>query len=142
MLLSPRARCRIRLMKIYFSHAGSYDYKKDLYEPIKNSSLNEQNEFFLPHEPGNIGTRTEDIIKNSDLLIAEVSRPSTGQGIELGWASAHHQPIACIYRIGTHHSNSLSFICTEFVAYQNDTDLITALETLISRFRAKIPNKR
>lgn len=40
---------------------------------------------------------TKDIIKTCDLMIAEVSLPATGLGIELGWAKAFKVPILCMY---------------------------------------------
>ena len=85
-------------MKIYVSHSSSYDYINEIYNPIINSDISKTNTFFLPHENKNKITNTKDIIASYDLVIAEVSLPSTGQGIELGWASYANVHILCVYK--------------------------------------------
>ncbi|MES2930765.1 MAG: hypothetical protein V4665_03200 [Patescibacteria group bacterium] len=73
-------------MKIFVSHSQNFDFTADLYEPL-NDPVFAEHSFFFPHKDDkNINTQEE--IKNSDLVLAEVSFPSTGQGIELGWGMA------------------------------------------------------
>jgi hypothetical protein len=74
-------------MKIYVSHSTSFDFKEELYKPIRSSDLNSIHEIILPHEDSNEQFKTLDLFKSGGckLIIAEVSYPSTGQGIELGW---------------------------------------------------------
>lgn len=74
-------------MKIYVSHTSSYDYTNQLYTPLRLSKLNSRHEIFLPHEPNEVPINTKAIIEACDIVLAEVSYPSTGQGIELGWAN-------------------------------------------------------
>ena len=70
-------------MKIYVSHASSYDYRGELYEPLKLALPD--HELFLPHEKSNdVSQEARDIIEACDIVLAEVSYPSTGQGVELG----------------------------------------------------------
>lgn len=102
-------------MKIYISHSSKYDYINKIYNPIRNSDLVQSNTFFLPHEKKNKIVNTKDIISNSNLVIAEVSLPATGQGIELGWADYAKIPILCIYKKGTDISSSLKFITNQFI---------------------------
>jgi hypothetical protein len=40
------------MKKIYFAHSSGFDFKKDLYLPIRNSKLNSQYNFIFPHEHG------------------------------------------------------------------------------------------
>ena len=117
-------------MKIYISHSSEYDYINKIYNPIKNSNLNEKNNFVLPHESKI--TNTKDVIANSDLLIAEVSEPSTGQGIELGWAN-NNTPILCIYEKGSKISSSLKFITNEFIEYEDCEDMIEKIKAFINK---------
>lgn len=70
-------------MNIYISHCGTYDYENELYKPIKESDLAARHTFFLPHEPQNLDTDAKTELKHTDVLVAESSMPSTGQGIEL-----------------------------------------------------------
>lgn len=118
-------------MKIYISHSSKYDYTNKIYNPIKNSNLSKSNIFFLPHENKNKVINTKDIISNCDLVIAEISLPATGQGIELGWADYAKIPILCIYKKGTDISSSLKFITNQFIEYENVEDMIEKVSNFI-----------
>lgn len=116
-------------MKIYISHSSEYDYINKIYNPIKSSNLIKSNIFFLPHEEKTVNTK--DIISKCDLVIAEVSLPSTGQGIELGWADYTKTPILCMYEKGTKISSSLKYITNEFIEYDSVEDMIKKIRDFI-----------
>lgn len=118
-------------MNIYISHASKYNYKDRLYEPIKKLALSKKHNFFLPHENKNLIIKTKDIIANSDLVIAEVSLPATGQGIELGWAEHFKIDIVCIYEKGASISSSLKFVTNQFIEYENIEDMIAKINDYI-----------
>ena len=118
-------------MNIYISHSTKYDYINKIYNPIKNSSLVESNNFFFPHD-NNITINTKGIISNSDLVIAEVSLPATGQGIELGWANYAQTPILCIYEKGSKISSSLNFITNYLIEYESVDDMIKRINDFIN----------
>ncbi len=84
-------------MKIYIVHSNSFDYKNNLYIPIRNSKLNLKHDIIFPHETNEFINSTK-TIQNADLIIDEVSYPSTGMGIELGYAESLNKKIACIYK--------------------------------------------
>ena len=111
-------------MKIYISHSSKYDYRSKIYNPIKNSRLGDKYIFFFPHEDENNVINTKDIISSYDLVIAEVSLASVGQGIELGWADYIGKPLLCVYEKGANISSSLKFICNSFIEYENVEDMI------------------
>lgn len=115
-------------MNIYITHAGSYDYENELYRPIKESELYNQHHFFLPHEPENANVAAKDELEQTDLLVAEVSYPSTGQGIELGLASAKGVRIICFYKSGTKPSSSLRFVTDDIIEYGDTDDLLAKLK--------------
>lgn len=117
-------------MKIYISHSSKYDYINKIYNAIKNSDLNKENTFFFPHHKNKV-INTKDIISKYDLVIAEVSLPATGQGIELGWADYAKIPIWCIYKKGVQISSSLKFITNDFIEYENDIDMINKIDNYI-----------
>jgi hypothetical protein len=119
-------------MKIFIAHSSSYDFRNELYIPIRKSSLNNDHEIILPQEKGK-EVITKDIIKNQDLIIAEVSHASTGQGIELGWANIFDTPILCVYRKGSKPSNSLKFITDNFIEYSDPKDLVNKLDEYFRR---------
>ena len=121
-------------MKIYVAHSRKFDFKKELYEPIRQSSLNDEHTFVLPHENSDESFNSKDFLKNeSDLMIAEVSYPETGLGIELGWADSLSVPIICIYRKGTEISNSLKTITKNFVEYSDKKEMISKIEKIIKQ---------
>ena len=119
-------------MKIYISHSSKYfDYINKIYNPIKRSNLNQENTFFFPHDDNNKVINTKDVISKYDLIIAEVSLPATGQGIELGWADYAKTSILCIYKKGVQISSSLKFITNDFIEYENDIDMINKIDNYI-----------
>ena len=118
-------------MNIFISHSSKFDYINKLYNPIKNSDLIKYNTFCFPHDDCNKEIKTEDIISNYDLLIAEVTLPATGQGIELGLAYCSKTPILCIYEKGAKLSSSLRYITNNFIEYENADDMINKINDFI-----------
>jgi nucleoside 2-deoxyribosyltransferase len=51
-------------------------------------------------DPQDIYTRDVTWIKESDLLVAEVSTPSHGVGYEIGHALSLNKPVLCLYKHG------------------------------------------
>lgn len=113
-------------MKIYVTHSCLFDFKKKLYEPIKSSEAYKKHTFIFPHDKSDVPANSFEKMKSMDIILSEVSFPSTGQGIELGWANILDKKIICIHRKGSKYSSSLSTICNEFVEY----DFQTLAETI------------
>ncbi len=117
-------------MKIYVSHSREFDFINKLYKPIRESILNRKHRFFLPHENAQ-EINTQDIIKGSGVVLAEVSYPSTGQGIELGWANLFEIPIICAAKEGHRISDSLKHISSKFITYSDSDDLMKQLTAFL-----------
>ena len=75
-------------MKIQVGHLRKYDFEKELYDPLRQSELWQKHQFLLPHIEGQKPPKSEETLKNMDVFLVEVSYPSTGLGIEIGFA--HH----------------------------------------------------
>lgn len=120
-------------MKIYISHSKNSNYTEELYKPLKESVLASNNKFIFPHENDTF-INSKDIFSSHacDMVIAEVSTPATGVGIELGWANAFNIPIVCIYKTGSKISGSLPIVAKEILEYSNPDDLITKLQTILN----------
>ncbi len=116
-------------MKIYVSHSSGFDFKTELYTPLKESFS--EHDIFLPHEHGDEVIDTKEVIRSSDLVLAEVSYPSTGQGIELGWANDANMPIICIHKAGSNPSSALRIITNKFAGYISSDDLIITLREFL-----------
>lgn len=110
-------------MKIALTHSNNLPWKEELYNVLRKASFSNENQIFFPQE-----NDTKDLIKNSDIVLAEVSYPSTGQGIELGWANAFDTPIICFYQEGSKISNSLKKITNIFVEYSDMDDMEKKIE--------------
>ncbi len=119
-------------MKIFIAHASSFDFRKELYLPLRNSSINKNHQITLPREYGEEKI-TKEIIRSQDLLIAEVSHPSTGQGIELGWANIFAIPIVGVYRKGATPSPATRYVIKNFLEYTDAEDLIEKLNEYLAR---------
>jgi nucleoside 2-deoxyribosyltransferase len=119
-------------MKLYLAHSTSFDYLREFYEPLRRELSD--HEIVYPHDENSEGVKSKEVIPTCDAVIAEVSFPSTGQGIELGWADANNVPIICIYRKGSSVSTALRFISHEQYEYTSEVDMINqisvALDTL------------
>lgn len=104
-------------MKVYFGHSSDIDYK-ELYKIIRES--NTKHEIILPHEHSKEPFSSKDFLKGCDLFIAEVSKPSTGLGMELAWAKDMDVPVIFMLKKGSKHSDCLKLISDKFVEYEND----------------------
>lgn|GEM_PF-193548 len=119
-------------MRIYISHARSFDYQLELYQPLLNSPIASEHELILPYMGGGgQSTDTKAVLQAVNLVVAEVSFSATGQGIELGWADMLGKPIICFYRQGYPVSSSISMITNRVYSYKDPTDLIKQLESLL-----------
>ncbi len=120
-------------MKIIVTHSSNFDYVNKLYTPLKESSLWKEHQFRLPHDGDKAPTLTKELMKGADLVIAEVSEPSTGQGIELGWADVYGVPIVCLSEKGSKVSHSLFSIPEHFIEYEDAKDMIEKLGGWINK---------
>jgi len=116
-------------MKIYLSHKREGDFKAELYEPLRKLSA----EFIFPHENSDEPFDSKSLFTNKqcDVVLAEVSQPSIGQGIELGWANNYGIKIICIYKKGLKISNSLKQVSSTFIEYSDHTDLTDKLTMIL-----------
>ena len=120
-------------MNIYVTHSNKFNYIEKIYNPIKNAKCLSMHNFFFPHDEINKLVKTKEIIKNHDLVIAEVSFPATGLGIELGWADYLNTPILCVYEKGAKFSSSLKFITNNFIEYDNSKDFIEKIDKYLNK---------
>ena len=114
-------------MKILIAHSSGFDYRTELYEPLKNSSLVSEHQVIFPHDPENAEIPTKEQLKDADLMIAEVSYPSTGEGIEIGLAEAAGVPLLFLYKTGTKPSSSLRLVNGTLKEYANTNELVALI---------------
>lgn len=118
------------MTRIYFSHKR--EQAQVLY-PILKDNCPDGRTYILPHENSEEPFPVKSYLQEGriDLVLAEVSYPATGQGIELGWANWCNIPIVCIHN-SDKVSGSLKVLSNVFVRYQNLDDFLWAVEGAIS----------
>lgn len=104
------------MKKIYVIHSSGFDFEKELYKPLKKAT---EFEFIFPHARKNEFKNSKELIENCDLVLAEVSYPSTGSGIELGRAECFRMPIVAIFKKGSKISSSIKFLANDTVCYSD-----------------------
>jgi 2'-deoxynucleoside 5'-phosphate N-hydrolase len=81
--------------------------------------------------------RNWDVVHNAKLIVAEVTNPSTGTGIEIGWALKLDKPLICLAHkdadvtsmvLGPVHQGKM-----DFIKYENEEDALMQLKTLIEK---------
>jgi hypothetical protein len=119
---------------VYVSHSRDYDFKTELYDPLRQSSLNGQYKILLPHEKSDDLFSSRDFFRDEcDVIVVEASQPKLGVGIEIGWADAFHVPIIVLIREGVKLSGSLRPMAKEIVTYKDSKEMIGGLETALQR---------
>ncbi len=123
-------------MIIYISHPTILDYKNDLYAPLRASELNKIHELILPHEESSGQYNTKELFSKGlcDLVIAECSAASTGQGIELGWADFFTIPIIGFYKKDIKPSGAMYAVTDHLVEYESSDDLIQKISEFLVKF--------
>lgn len=123
-------------MIIYISHSSSFDYRTKLYMPIKEIFRTSSHSLIFPHEKNKKQYPSKMLFQKHkcDLIIGEVSYPSTGQGIELGWADAYQIPIIGINKIDHPISSSLSTVISELIQYHEVADIERILLSTLQKY--------
>lgn len=120
------------IMKIYLAHSSKLNYKDDLYDPIRRSTLNKEHEIiYFCDDPAYTNKSSKEIILQSDVVIAEISEESTGLGIEIGWANANGIRIIFIHKTGKAIKEYMKSISAEIVEYDSTETLIDSLKKLL-----------
>lgn len=94
------------------------------------SQLNRYGEFILPHDRSDAPFNSLAEMKKCDLMIAEVSFPSTGLGIEIGWAHASGIPLLFLAKSGATVTNALGSI-TVVQFYQDSQEMIQLITSFL-----------
>lgn len=124
-------------MRIYIAHSREFDFKNELYVPIRTDEELKGYEIILPHEISNGSSNTRDFYKNIDLIIAECSYPSTGLGIELGWAFDDNTTVYCIHKKGIKLSGSIYAITQNIFEYKDKNEMLEIIEKIVMKNNKK-----
>lgn len=81
-------------------------------------------------KPENLMSKALEYIKNSDLLIVELTEKGVGIGIEAGYAHAMNIPIITIAQKGSDISTTLRGISKKVAFYDNPEDLVKIFKNI------------
>ena len=127
-------------MKIFVSHSSAFNFKKELYEPLQRAFLdNPSVNLNLPHSESLQPSRTQKSIGQADLLVAEVSFPSTGSGIEIGWANSKKIPVLAVHKTDHQPSSSVALSADKVTEYCSDNELIYKIKEFIDEMEKNNP---
>lgn len=86
----------------------------------------------LPHEDSDEPFDSKKFLREDcDLFVAEVSKASTGLGIELGWADIYDISIVCVHREDADISSSLSAVSDEIMSYEDTEELVELIGKVV-----------
>ncbi len=125
-------------MIVYFSHSRKvlgWEKIIDVVRRVLREKL--ALKLFLPYEGREKPIDSRQAIKKSDILLAEVSTPGTGIGVEVGWADAFSKEIVFLAREGTDPSGSLKLVSNNWIFYNDLEDLGVKLEKFFSKKKLK-----
>jgi hypothetical protein len=111
-------------MDIYVGHPSRIDFEGELYTPLRESSFNEDHNLVFPHEESGLFDSKAFLRDEADVFLAEVSKPSTGLGIELGWADLFDVPVIGLFRRGSEPSFSLKPVTRRLIEYSDEDELV------------------
>ncbi len=74
-------------LNIYFMHSNKFDYENLIYKKVLSSSVCLMQNVILPYSDNNKTKYAKDLIKNADLVIVDLYKPSFGLSLELKWLS-------------------------------------------------------
>jgi len=120
-------------LKVYLGHSRDIDYES-LYQSIENAKWSSKYNFLFPHKMDKNKLNGRDFYKkeNIDIFIAEVSKSSTGLGIEMGWAYEEQIPIYCFHDQKSHPSNAYLSVTNNLIPYDNLKDFIHKLNNMLN----------
>lgn len=118
-------------MKIIVVHASSFDYENEFYKPLKKAVEGTAHELIFPHVWHEQNKSTKEFLKDAGLVIGEVSYPSTGQGIEFGWADMMDVPILFLRKQGAKSSSALKYLKGEMIDYSDEAELTYKLRAYL-----------
>ena len=110
-------------MNLYIAHSRGFDFEAELYQPIHDSQLLAESEIVFPHTLGACEQNSYNLIANTDLLIAEVSYPSTSLGIELSRAHNLNINILAIHKKEAKISGSIKYVVKDIKSYDRAEDI-------------------
>lgn len=114
---------------VYVIHSTHFDYKTELYQKLRKSSLNKKVNFILPHEFSDNQYDSETLMRTQkDLeILIDLSRVSEGSTFEHALAKGIEIPITGIAKKGSNIKKYRELACNHFFLYDEIEDIFPYL---------------
>ncbi len=116
----------------FISHpSGGMQHTPAFFSTIQAFAEEKGIDVIFPHDIGEDVQLRKEAMEKTDLMIVEVSIPSTGSGIEMGWAHNAGIPIHAFHQGSSEPSPAMKFVTENINVYVTEDHVRDVLQTLI-----------
>ena len=120
-------------LNIYFMHSNKFDYENLIYKKVLSSSVCLSQNFILPYSDNNKTKYAKDLIKNADLVIVDLYKPSFGLSLELRWLSKIKDKKVLFLSQDNMIPKKYQKIVTDLTKYDENNTYIKLIEDFINK---------
>ena len=120
-------------LNIYFMHSNKFDYENLIYKKVLSSSVCLSQNFILPYSNNNKTKYAKDLIKNADLVIVDLYKPSFGLSLELRWLSKIKDKKVLFLSQDNMIPKKYQKLVTDLTIYDENNTYIKLIEDFINK---------
>ncbi len=120
-------------LNIYFMHSNKFDYENLIYKKVLSSSVCLMQNVILPYSDNNKTKYAKDLIKNADLVIVDLYKPSFGLSLELRWLSKIKDKKVLFLSQDNMIPKKYQKIVTDLTKYDENNTYIKLIEDFINK---------
>ena len=120
-------------LNIYFMHSNKFDYENLIYKKVLSSSVCLMQNVILPYSDNNKTKYAKDLIKNADLVIVDLYKPSFGLSLELRWLSKIKDKKVLFLSQDNMIPKKYQKIVTNLTKYDENNTYIKLIEDFINK---------
>lgn len=120
-------------LNIYFMHSNKFDYENLIYKKVLSSSVCLSQNFILPYSDNNKTKYAKDLIKNADLVIVDLYKPSFGLSLELRWLSKIKDKKVLFLSQDNMIPKKYQKLVTNLIKYDENNTYIKLIEDFINK---------
>ena len=114
LLLRQTRRYSMKTLRLYIGHATQgFNYKNTLYVFLKKSAWAKNHSLILPHDNNTVPIDSKKLFteaKQDLIMLADLSAPSTGLGMEIFWAKQYSIPVIFCAQEGSNPTSAVKFV--------------------------------
>ena len=114
-------------------HSNKFDYENLIYKKVLSSSVCLSQNFILPYSDNNKTKYAKDLIKNADLVIVDLYKPSFGLSLELKWLSKIKDKKILFLSQDNMIPKKYQKLVTDLTKYDENNSYIKLIEDFINK---------